>query len=61
MMTLWKASRDDVWCSGDKRVMSLHMNLFVTNAVSLSLDFVSTQGRCIIHVYSTVKNVALYL
>ena len=61
MMTLWKASRDDVWCSGDKRVMSLHRSLFVSNAVSLSLDFVSTQGRCIIHVYSTVKNVALYL
>jgi len=41
IITLWKASRDDVWCSGDSRVRSLHNVVFVNSVVSFSLDLVS--------------------
>ena len=41
ILTLWNASRDDVWYSGDNRVRSLHRVVFVNSAVSFSLDLVS--------------------
>lgn len=53
IITLWEASRDDVWCSGDSRVRSLYNEVFVISVISFSLGLVSKKRNGIfMKVYS---------
>ena len=64
MMTLWKDSKDEVWCIGERRHISLQSIVFVISAVTFSLALVSRKLLYSNSYYNTrqkKKNIYIYL